>query len=205
MWAFLIGLAAAVVKTFATAAASAAGAKLGESLISHAGAQAQQSVVTGSQSSATPEARISASRQLLDTLKADAAFRDEVREILAEYAPAQLAEGETISAHLGAHPRLVDDVVSGSRSVTDFGPLSFWKYAAPLSGQQIEFVTSPTFHKVCPANGEGLSMGEDVTYEARVFNTVQSVSAPTGSLLPFPPQSYHARCVNGHSWPVFAH
>ncbi len=204
MWAFLIGLAVSVVKTFATSAASAAGSKVGELLVSRTGVQGRQVVVDGSRSSAPREQQVAASQQLLTMLKTDAAFRREVQAVLASLAPEALAEGEQVQKLLEAAPTLVQEVVSGARPVTDFmDPLHQWTLmVGEVSPAQAAFLRSPVFHRRCPVGGEELGATDAVRYEAAVLGTTQDVNLPS-VLLPFSRQAYAAVCRNAHRWPVF--
>jgi hypothetical protein len=210
VWAFLIGLAVSVVKTFATSTASSAGSKLGESLFSHAGEGAREVVVAGSQPGASREQQLTATQQLLNALKTDEAFRNEVRSILETHAPETLAEGEQVQKHLEQNPAVVQEVVTGVKPVTDFtDPLYLWSLMGlpSVSTQQAAFLRSPSFHRVCPVGREDLGLGPEVMgavhYEHNVFGTPTKVNLPTMPL-PGAPGEFVAVCKSGHRWPVFA-
>lgn len=208
MWAFLIGLAVSVAKTFATSAASSAGTKLGEAIFSNLGEERKQVVVAGSQPSATREQQISASRQLLSALNSNVKFRDECRAILANHAPSALAEGEQVQKQLDAAPAITEQVVSGIKPVTDFymDPAYIWSQmsSVPISRLQTAFLRSPSFHRICPIGGEDLGFGPEVMGAIEYVDTRFSnkVKLPT-SILPGSSSDFVARCKNGHSWPVF--
>ena len=209
MWPFLIGLAVSVVKTFATSAASAAGTKVGELMFTRVGANAQQVVVAGSQAGASREQQLSATQQLLAALKTDAAFRDEVRSILATHAPEALATGEQVQKQLEVAPQLAEEVVAGARPVTDFlDEVYLWnQMGPPVSPDQAFFLRSPLFHRLCPIGREDLGFAPEtmgaVDYENNFLGDTQKVRLPTG-LLPGPPGGFSAVCTHGHRWPVFA-
>jgi hypothetical protein len=206
LWPVLIGAAVSLVKLFGTSAVSSAGAAAGQLIISRIGAERQQTIVAGSQPSASRQQQVSASQELLTLLKNDAGFRDQVRSILATNAPEALATGQQVEKHLEQAPELVQEVVSGARPVTDLAfPLQLWSEMSPVpvSDAQARFLQSDTFHRVCPVGGEDLGMGTDVHYENTAFGN-QKVNLPT-SILPGAPEWFVAVCKRGHRWPVFAH
>jgi hypothetical protein len=207
LWPALIGAAVSLIKLFATGAASSAGAAVGQLIVSRIGAEREQTIVAGSQPSAPRQQQTSAGQELLSLLKSDAAFRDQVRSILATNAPEALATGQQVQNQLEQAPELVQEVVSGARPVTELAfPLQLWNQMSPVpvSDAQARHLQSNTFHKICPVGEEDLgAMWDVVHYENTMFGN-QKVNLPT-VVLPGAPEWFEAVCERGHRWPVFAH
>lgn len=204
VWAPLIAAAVGLVKVFATAAASSAGTAAGQLIVARIGEDRKQNIVAGSQPNAPRPTQISASQELLTLLRNDAAFRDQVRSILAADAPEALATGEQVQKQLEESPALAEEIVSGVRPITDFmDPLYLWNLSSdvPVSEAHARYLRSPVFHHICPIGGEDLgAMWDVVHYENTMFGS--RVKLPS-VVLPGAPEQFVAVCKNGHRWPVF--
>jgi hypothetical protein len=208
-WAALIGFAVSLFKTFMDSAASsaggAAGKKIGEAMVRRVGEAPAQTIIAAAQPQASRVQKISASQELLNALKTNGAFRDEVRAILAKDYPEALQVGNEVQRHLESAPAEVQEVKRGAKPVTDFlDPLYLWTGmdSTPLSVEQAAFLRSPTFHRVCPVNHEDLGW-DGVRYYWMFGTRPVEINLPTTPL----PDAIHnatAVCKDGHRWPVYA-
>lgn len=201
-WAALIGFAVSVLKslfkTFTDSAASsaggAAGTKIGEAMVRHVGEAPVQTIIAAAQPQASRVQKISASQELLNALKTNGAFRDELRAILAKDDPEALQVGNEVQRHLESAPAEVQEVMSGAKPVTDFlDPLYLWTGmdSTPLSVEQAAFLRSPTFHRVCPVNHEELGWDPGVRYYWMFGTRPVEINLPT-TLLPAPHNLFFA-------------